>query len=52
VAAATSAARISPQLIWWPWPGCIPNCVCFSQVDCPCCWGFPPRPYPWPSDTF
>lgn len=38
---------VQPQLILWP-PGipgrdwCIPNCVCVSQVNCPCCgWNFP-----------
>jgi hypothetical protein len=49
-AVAQFAARklvLQPQRILWPRgrPGidwCIANCVCVSQVNCPCCdWPFP-----------
>jgi hypothetical protein len=38
--------RVHPSLAWWPWQGCIPNCVCVGPDACPCCIGWPPHP-PW-----
>jgi hypothetical protein len=40
-------ADIRPQLRWSPPKDCIPNCVCVSPINCPCCKSWP---WPWPMD--
>jgi hypothetical protein len=39
--------KVQPQLRPWPKPpgSCIPNCVCVSPIDCPCCTSMG---WPWP----
>jgi hypothetical protein len=41
---------VVPQIVWMPGDACIPNCVCFSPVNCPCCsWTGPRGPWPVPN---
>jgi len=43
---AAPTASIQPQIRKFPGGGdCIPGCICFSPINCPCCsmW-----PYPFP----